>query len=78
MKEEIFSLLKNPEDLPEYMSDSQLRSILKELDTMRSSLGHYDFHPYYPKGISDCWMLDDPLGNKLMEVLDVYNKLKRL
>ena len=76
--EEIFSLLKNPENMPEYMMDRQLRSILEELGTMKCSLRHYDFHPYYPKGIADCWMPDDPLGNKLMDVLDVYNKIKRL
>ena len=77
VSEEIFLLLKNPENMPEYMSDSQLRSILEELDTMKSSLRHYDFHPYYPKGITDCWILDDQLGNKLMEVLGIYNKLKQ-
>ena len=32
--------------------------------------------PYYPKGIAYSWNYDDELGEKLMEILDVYNKLK--
>ena len=77
-KNEILSLLKDPESMPKYMTDSQLHSIIGELNTMRTTIGLYDFYPYYPKGIVDCWVLDDPLAIKLGEILELYNRLKRV
>ncbi len=74
-KNEILSLLKDPESMPKYMTDSQLRSIIGELNTMRTTIGIYDFYSYYPKGIADCWVLDDPLAIKLGDILELYNSL---
>ena len=52
-KNEILSLLKDPESMPKYMKDSQLHSIYGELNTMIATIGQFNFYPYYPKGIAD-------------------------
>jgi hypothetical protein len=49
-----------------------------ELNTMIATIGQFNFYPYYPKGIADCWVLDDPLAIKLGEILELYNRLKRV
>ena len=54
-----------------------LEFILKELKIMRSKCGSHEFHPYYPKGISDSWDYDDRLGNELMELAGEYQRLRR-
>lgn len=61
--------------LPYYMSRSQLKAIIDELLTMNQTRNAKEFFPYYPKGIADCWNYDDMLGNKLLNIIDIYKKL---
>lgn len=58
-------------------SEQQLSFILRELRLMQSALQDgAPFHPYYPRGISDDWQRHDPLGEKLMDLADLFSKLK--
>ena len=52
----------------------QLKAILKELQTMKRVLSIKTFVPNYPRWIVDCWEYDE-LGNKLMELAVLYEKL---
>ncbi|MGN0341682.1 MAG: hypothetical protein ACI4DO_02720 [Roseburia sp.] len=74
-KKDIIILMDNSKNLPWYMSISQLEMIIKELEKMNEVRDKDIFFPYYPKGIADCWELSDELGNKLLEILDIYKKL---
>ncbi|MDC7279940.1 hypothetical protein NXH64_10565 [Butyrivibrio fibrisolvens] len=75
IKKDINKLLSHPDTIPYYMLPSQLEMTLQELDKMREVRNADTFFPYYPKGISDAWDYNDPLGNKLMDLLNVYRKL---
>ncbi len=55
--------------------EKHLEFILKELKIMRLKCGSRGFYPYYPRGISDSWDYDDPLGNELMELAGEYQHL---
>ena len=59
-------------DRPGYMTEEQLSMIWKELDTMDKLRDPGKFYPYYPKGIADSWARNDPLAERLLEVLDLY------
>lgn len=74
-KKDIIILMDNSKNLPWYMSISQLEMIIKELEKMNEVRDKNIFFPYYPKGIADCWDSNDELGNKLLEILDIYKKL---
>lgn len=67
--------LANKEKRPSYMLEKQLTAILVELDKMEQARNCHVFYPYYPKGICDSWDFLDPLGSKLLELLDVYRRL---
>lgn len=67
--------LENENSRPFYMSKPQLKSIMKELDKMLEVEEWHKFSPYYPKGITDNWDMQDTLGLKLLEVLEIYRKL---
>ncbi len=73
----ILELLKNKESLPDYMLEGQLNLILKELDQMALVKDASVFYPYYPKGIADSWDFNDKLAAELLEVLDVYRRLRK-
>ena len=50
---------------------------LRELRLMQAAMrDKTPFHPYYPRGICDDWQRYDPLGKKLMDLADLYSKLK--
>lgn len=74
-KKEVEILLDDKENRPYYMLDKQLESIIKELDKMDSIRDADVFVPYYPRGIADSWDFQDPLGEKLLNILEIYNKL---
>ena len=58
-------------------SERQLAFILRELRLMQAAMrDKTPFHPYYPRGICDDWQRYDPLGEKLMDLADLYSKLK--
>lgn len=67
--------IKNKDSRPYYMLDKQLFSILEELDKMEYIRNIDLFCPYYPKSIADCWDYQNPLANRLLELLEVYRKL---
>lgn len=79
MMEETRALVKenltNKDKCPGYMTEKQLKLILAELDKMEMAKNSHLFYPYYPKGISDSWDYSDPLGIKLLELLELYCKL---
>lgn len=68
-------LIKNPDKLPWYMSISQLEMTIDELDKMDQIRDSKSFYPFYPRGITDCWDMDDKLGKKLFDILEAYKKL---
>ena len=74
-KADIQDLINNPEKMPPYMMESQLRMTQDELDKMARIKNIDEFLPYYPKGISDSWDFNDKLGKKLMNILDVYRRM---
>ena len=75
-KNDIHNYLDYPETMPSYMHEKQLEMIIGELDNMVEDKGQGTFYPYYPKGIVDCWEFDDTLGKKLMQIADIYSKLR--
>ena len=74
-KKDIIILMDNPKNLPWYMSSNQLEMTIKELEKMNEVRDKNMFFPYYPKGIAGCWDSNVELGNKLLEILDIYKKL---
>lgn len=79
MAEEAKKLVKerlaDKENRPAYMLESQLNSILGELDKMEQIRNSGLFFPYYPKGIADGWDYADPLAGILLRLLGEYCKL---
>lgn len=79
MLEETRALVKgnlvNRDKCPSYMSEKQLMFILAELDKMERTRNIHLFYPYYPRGIADSWDYSNPLGIKLLELLELYRKL---
>ena len=75
-KHDIENYLKHPEMMPGYMLKKQLEMIIRELDSMAEDKGQGSFHPYYPRGITDSWDYNDNLGKKLMQISDLYWKLR--
>ena len=75
IKNDIGRMINNPSELPPYMTIGQLNMIINELDKMNELRDMKLFMPYYPKGIADCWDINDTLGNTLLDVLSVYKKL---
>lgn len=67
--------LTNKDRLPSYMSEKQLIFILDELNKMERIRDIHLFYPYYPKGITDSWDYSNPLGIKLLELLELYCEL---
>lgn len=76
--EKAYALVEHEKKLIESGSSKknkrQLEFILKELKIMKN---RQDYHPYYPRGISDDWEFDDELGNILMELAREYYHLKK-
>ena len=74
-KEEIRTLLRNPDVRPAYMSYDQLRDVQSEICRMVRVRDPEKFYPYFPKGIADaCWLPDHPLVVKLNMIADMYIK----
>lgn len=67
--------INNPEKRPDYMSETQLYSILDELNKMGRIRNSQLFYPYYPRGIADSWPFSNQLGEKLLNLLELYKKL---
>lgn len=67
--------IENKDTRPDYVLEKQLYMILGELDKMEQIRNHRLFYPYYPRGIADCWDFSDPLGAKLLDLLQLYKKL---
>lgn len=51
----------------------QLSSILKELEKMMDNKG---LVLYYPRMIVDTWDFNDELGSELLELAEIYKRLK--
>ena len=75
IKKEINELLEKSDDLPWYISDRQLHSIIDELDKMNEVRNYHVLYPFYPRGIVDSWDRNDSLADKLFELLEVYKRL---
>lgn len=79
MLEEVKALVQDkindPEKRPDYMSETQLCAILNELDKMGRIRNSHLFFPYYPRGIADSWSFSNQLGDKLLNLLELYKKL---
>ncbi len=75
-KHDIKNYLEHPEMMPGYMLKKQLEMIIRELNIMVEDKGRGTFYPYYPKGITDSWDYNDTLGKKLMQIVNIYLKLR--
>ena len=72
-KEDIRTLLRNPDVRPAYMTYDQLRDVQSDICKMVRVRDPEKFYPYYPKGMADaCWLPDHPLVIKLNKIADMY------
>ncbi|MCM1084180.1 MAG: hypothetical protein NC428_11985 [Clostridium sp.] len=79
MLEEVKTLVQdeinNPSKRPDYISETQLYAILDELNKMGRIRNSRLFYPYYPRGLADSWSFSNQLGDKLLNLLELYKKL---
>jgi hypothetical protein len=70
------NIIKNKDNVPDFILEKQLYLILEELDKMERIRDIHLFHPYYPKGIADSWDYSNPLAIRLLELLESYRELQ--
>lgn len=60
-------------------SVQELENIIIELNRLKNTIGkeNKSVKVYYPRAVIDTWSFSNSLGNELIEINDLYKKIKR-
>lgn len=72
--DEIEALIAS-DSIPDHTSSEELYEIAKQLKKMGELRDSKRFIPSYPHWIGDTWDYRDRLGERLLEVAELYSKL---